>query len=370
MTAKTADTVKLTWTAAANAEGYEVYYRSGTQGDSYALWTTTDKLSLERKTGKSGTHSFMIKAYQTTKSGKAYFSSAEVSIKMGFTVPTGFRVKKTSYTQLNANTLMQKDTLSWNRVYGAGGYYIEVYNVLTGKYDRVAKISGSSKTSYTLSNLVMPAAKTLTYRLSAYKGSSVNVGGTVTVTPQLGTVTGIKAVKSGSKVKVSWKGVTGAELYQVYRSNGRTMILVGQTNQLSIVDRGLGAGVSYQYYVQAVNNTLKLTGAKNDPVTYLRRPAKASGLKAKRTSGGTVKLTWNAASSADGYRIYYKSSKDDRYQKLAEVPAKTTSYKHEGLKEKTGKKSKETYYYKVTAIQNNLGNVPAESKAVSVKVKM
>jgi len=48
-----ADTVKLAWTPAANASEYEIYYKSGLQGDAYALWTKTDRLSVTRKL-KSG----------------------------------------------------------------------------------------------------------------------------------------------------------------------------------------------------------------------------------------------------------------------------------------------------------------------------
>ena len=117
-----ADQVKVAWTPTANADGYEVYYRSNTQGDSYALYTKTQELSLKVKLKKSGTHYFMVKAYRKEGKGRAYFSSAEVSVKMGFTAPTGFQVKKTSFSKGSQNLLIQKDQLSWNRVYGAKGY--------------------------------------------------------------------------------------------------------------------------------------------------------------------------------------------------------------------------------------------------------
>ena len=187
-------------------------------------------------------------------------------------------------TKTAANTLTQQDTLTWNRVYGASGYYIEAYNAVTGKYTRVAKVAGGSKTSYTLTNPVTPGAKALRYRLSAYKGSSIKAGGTVEITPQLGTAKGVKAEKSGSKVKVSWKGVTGAELYQVYRSNGRTMILVGHTNQTSVTDEGLGVAVDYTYYVLGVTNTVGVTGTKSELAVYWNRIANVSNLRMKIVS--------------------------------------------------------------------------------------
>ncbi len=358
-----ADKVKVTWTSAANAEGYEIYYKSGTQGDSYVLWKTTDALTLTRKVKKSGTYSFMIKAYRITDTGKTYFSSAEVTCKMGFTAPSGLKIKKTSYKMdKTKNILIQKDTLCWNRVYNAGGYYIEVYNSVTKKYTRVAKVKKGSTTSYTVSNQVIPGAKAVKYRISAYAGSTIKKGETIEITPQLGTVGNVKAVKSGSKVKISWKSVVGAERYRVYRSNGRTMLLVGETKKTSVTDKGLSVGASYRYYVQAVNQTLKLTGANSIPVSYGISQGKVSNLTAVNTAAGNVQLAWNAAKNAQSYVIYYKVSPETEYQKIAEISSKNISYIHQ--KQTVGT----TCYYKVTAVQKNSGGIPVESAAVSVKV--
>lgn len=182
---------------------------------------------------------------------------------MGFSAPQGLRIKKTAYQMdTTANVLVEKDTLSWKRVYGASGYYVDVYNTKTKKYDRIAKVKKSSNTSYTVTNQILPTAVTVKYRISAYSGDSVKKGETIDITPQLGMAEKVKAVKSGSKVKISWKRVAGAESYYVYRSNGRTMLLVGETTAASITDKGLSIGASYKYYVQAVNKTLKLNRSK------------------------------------------------------------------------------------------------------------
>ena len=86
----------------------------------------------------------------------------------------------------------------------------------------MAKIKKNSKTSYTVSNPVTAQTGTITYRISAYlnskKGTKVKKGGTLELAPQLGMVKKVKAVKSGNKVKISFKRVMGAERYQVYRS--------------------------------------------------------------------------------------------------------------------------------------------------------
>lgn len=359
--AKSATTVKVSWTPAANATGYEVYYKSGTNGDSYVFWTTTKKLSLTRKLSKNASYSFMIKAFREDEKGKNYFSSVEVSGRLGFTAPTGFQVSKTSYKK-KGNTLIQKDKLKWNRVYGAKGYYIDVYDYAKKKYVRVAKVKGAAKTTYTVENPLTSVPATRKYRISAYAGSSAKKGETLVITPQLGASASVKVTASGSKVKISWKKVTGAEKYRVYRSNGRSMLLVGETKKTTLTDKGLSVGAEFKYYVQAVNDTLKLTGVNSLPVSYTAKQGKVSKLTAVNTASQNVQLAWNAAKNATSYLVYYSTGKDGEYQKIAEVSAKKTSYVHE--KQAMGS----TCYYKVVAVQNNSGGIPVESQAVLTQV--
>ncbi len=363
--AVSAKKIKLTWTPAANAEGYEVYVRSGTPGDSYALWKTTKKKKLKKKVRKNGTYYFMVKAYRTAGKNKTYFSSAEVSIKMGFTEPTGFRIKKTAYEQNAASkTIFQKDTLSWNRVYGAKGYYIDVYDAGAKEYRRLAAVTKGTVTSYTVSNPVTTASKPVKYRISAYAGSNVKKGGVIEVTPKFGSPENVIAERYGTKTRLRWDFVPGAECYQIYRSNGRTMVFVGETTGNSIVDQGLSAGVGYNYYVQAVNRAKKLISEKAISVSYAQTQEKVANLEAVNIGTRSVQITWNESRGAEKYIIYYKTSSKEDYQKLTEVSAKINGYLHK--KRAIGS----TCYYKVTAVKKNSGGILSESGAVSTKVKI
>lgn len=363
--AVSSDTVKVSWTPAANVKKYEVYYKSGMPGDSYVLWKTTDSLELSRKVNKNGTYYFMVKANQTSENGKTYFSSAETFVKMGFSAPSGISIAKTTYEKnKKTNVLIQKDVISWNAVYGAKGYYVEVYNDATKKYKRVAKIRSKVKTTYTVKNSVTENAQTKKYRISAYSGKRVKKGSVVEIVPMLGSVKGVKAVEKGSKVKISWKKVTGAERYQVYRSNGRTMLLVGETSGSSILDQGLSVGIPYKYYVQALNRTQKITGEKSLPVDFMTKRNAITGFKAVNTSSGSVHLSWNPDKEATGYRIYFKKSKDGKYQKLADVDAKTKLYVHKNLAAGTN------CYYKITAVLTNCGGIAVESDGDLAEVKV
>ncbi len=359
------DTVRLTWTPVANVKTYEVYCKSNTQGDSYVLIGTTKKLSFKHKVSKSGRYYFMIKACHTASTGKDYFVSTEVSLKMGFSAPYGVKVSKTSYKADKAsNTLIQQDTLSWNRVYGAKGYEIEVMNPVTKKYKRVARVKSETKTSYTVSNPVVAGAPAVRYRINAYAGKSKKKGDTIDVLPVLAAPKGVKAVKSGNKVKISWKGVVGVEVYRVYRSNGRTMLLLGEPNSTSFIDAGASAGITFQYYVEAANYSLNLVSEKSRPADFTAQLDKISSLKADNGKNGAVRLKWKALNGVKKYIIYYKASNGANYEKIAEVSGKQTSYEHKNpVKGSTG-------YYKVAALQMNGGGILIESKSAYTTVRV
>ena len=355
------DTVKLSWTPAVNADTYEIYGKSGMMGDSYVLLATTKQLSLKYKLKQNTKYFFMIKAYQAKDEKRTYFSSTEVSVQTGFSAPRGLKVTKTTYKK-DRDALVQEDTLSWNRVYGAKGYYIEVYDAEEKEYVGVGNIRKGSKTSYTISNPVTAEAKARTYRVSAYLGKRIECGDTIKVRPQLGTVQKVNVVKNREKVKVSWEKAEGAESYKIYRSNGSMMFFVGETDETCIADKGLSAGISYSYYVQAVNNMLKLTGDMSEPAVCKMAQGKVSGLKAVNTAGGNVRLTWKEAPNAQKYVVYYKGAGDQEYRELKKLPADVTAYVHKRQARGT------SCSYRVVAVQKNSGGISVESKPAQVKV--
>ena len=359
--AVSSDTVKLSWTPAVNADTYEIYGKSGMMGDSYVLLATTKQLSLKYKLKQNTKYFFMIKAYQAKDEKRTYFSSTEVSVQTGFSAPRGLKVTKTTYKK-DRDALVQEDTLSWNRVYGAKGYYIEVYDAEEKEYVGVGNIRKGSKTSYTISNPVTAEAKARTYRVSAYLGKRIECGDTIKVRPQLGTVQKVNVVKNREKVKVSWEKAEGAESYKIYRSNGSMMFFVGETDETCIADKGLSAGISYSYYVQAVNNTLKLTGDMSEPAVCKMAQGKVSGLKAVNTAGGNVRLTWKEAPNAQKYVVYYKGAGDKGYRELKKLPADVTAYVHKRQARGT------SCSYRVVAVQKNSGGISVESKPAQVKV--
>ena len=100
--------------------------------------------------------------------------------------------------------------------------------------------------------------------------------------------------------------------------------------------KDLGASGWDQYYGYGVPH-LSLAIPKE-------APEKVQNVKASSNSYNSIKITWNKAAGADGYKIYRATSKSGKYSAIKTVTsASTLSYTNTGLT--TGK----TYYYKVRA---------------------
>lgn len=355
--------VKLSWTKAANAAGYEVYYKSAVKGDAYELLTTTTKLSAKTQLKSGKKYTFLVKAYRQKETGKSYFSNAEVSFQTGFAEPQGLRVSQTGYKlDVKTGILTQKSRLRWNCVYGADGYYVERYNPKTGKYEEVAELTDESETSYVVSDQVTDVVSEVQYRIRAYVGMKKAASEPIRISLKLKQPSKIAMKHSGTNLKLSWGKVTGASSYRIYRSVGRTMVYIGETSKTSYTDKGLEAGVACRYYIQAVNEKCYCASDYGVSAEYMLQPSRVKGLSVKRQKNTQAVLRWKKSAIADAYRIYV-STDGKNYKKLAEVKQGTLQYTHKKLKDN------KTYYYRVTVIKNNSAGITIESKASQVKLQ-
>ncbi|MGN0523174.1 MAG: carbohydrate-binding domain-containing protein [Eubacterium sp.] len=140
-------------------------------------------------------------------------------------------------------------------------------------------------------------------------------------------------------IKVSWKKVSGASKYTVYRSTKKNSgyKAIKTTTSTSYSSTGLTCGKIYYFKVKAISGSKTAISS----IVYKRAvPAKVSGLKASATCS-TVKLSWTKASNVSGYQIYYTTSKTGTYKKLTSTTANSFTVK----KLSAGA----TRYYKVRA---------------------
>ena len=165
--------------------------------------------------------------------------------------------------------------------------------------------------------------------------------------------TKIKA-KSGKKVTLTWKKVSQAEGYLIYRKDSED----GKYNQIGKVTSGKtltytdtvkSNNKTYTYKIQAynTNNGKQGVGAYSSTKSA-KTLAKAKITGITSSNEEVLKISWKKVSGAKGYIISRSTSKNSGYKKIDTVTGKT-SYSDDTVK--AGK----TYYYKVEAYNVNSG---------------
>lgn len=165
--------------------------------------------------------------------------------------------------------------------------------------------------------------------------------------------TKIKA-KSGKKVTLTWKKVSQAEGYLIYRKDSED----GKYNQIGKVTSGKtltytdtvkSNNKTYTYKIQAynTNNGKQGVGAYSSTKSA-KTLAKAKITGITSSNEDMLKISWKKVSGAKGYTISRSTSKNSGYKKIDTVTGKT-SYTDDTVK--AGK----TYYYKVEAYNVNSG---------------
>ncbi len=150
-----------------------------------------------------------------------------------------------------------KITITWSAVEEATSYEIYQYNSSTKEYDSIASITGIS---YTQKNL--KTGGTYTYKVRAYRtadGEKIYSpdSKTVSAKPALSKAAGVKAKNAKRKTAtVSWKKVSGASGYEVYRSTKKTagfkkVTTIKKNSTVKYADGKLKKGKTYYYKVRA-----------------------------------------------------------------------------------------------------------------------
>jgi uncharacterized protein YjdB len=183
-----------------------------------------------------------------------------------------------------------------------------------------------------------------TATVTAMAGDKKKAAATVTI--KLALPLSFQAVSGGvNSNKITWKTVSGASGYQLYRADSKTgtYTLIKDTGSKAFTDKGLVTGKTYYYKVRAYRQQgmKKVYGSFTDVVAAKPVPPVPSNVKLIKVSSGRISFTWNKVSSVSGYEVYRSSSKTRTFGKV-----KTTAslyFINYGLTKER------TYYYKVRA---------------------
>ena len=251
-----------------------------------------------------------------------------------------------------------KVKLSWEKVSRAARYEVYRYDADLGQYKLMKTVTDGL--SYVNTSGV--AGDTYYYAVRAMndevdgKFSEVVTGTCRLPRP---TVTATHGPNTG-KPKLTWKKVSGAVQYKVYRATSKsgTYKLVKTTTSTSFVDSNTTLGKTYYYRVRAVASDTAANSARSPAKALTRRLARPTVKGGHVASTGKNKITWNKVSGAVKYQVYRATSKTDSY-KLVKT---TTGTSYTNTSAVAGK----TYYYRVRAVgsKSSLNSAKTVAKGI------
>lgn len=247
--------------------------------------------------------------------------------------------------------------LKWGKVTGAKKYEIQ-YSVDGSAFK---KLTTTTKTSYTHSGA--KGGSSYVYKVRALGSSS---GYHSQFSPELScdvrcaapSVT-VKTDKTTGQPVLSWKKVTGAVCYEIYRSiSGGEYALLDTCTAYSYKDADVQAGISYSYKVVALGKGEQFHSGESKAASVTAKCAQPK-LSGKLDENGKPVLTWDAVEDADTYVVYRASSKNGKKTKIGTTAEQLFNY----AKAAKGK----NYYYTVIALCNDTES--AHSNTVKLKAK-
>jgi len=232
--------IKISWTAVSNADGYYVYRSSySTSTYTYQVGTSSTTSYTDTDLSAGNTYYYKVSAY----------NNLEESSQSSYASWTFIPSTPTGVSATGSGAVL---TVGWNAVLGATGY--RVYFHMNSTITLLETIPTTSYTNYTFGYTGgMTGYITVTAYNSA--GESARSSLTTIIYPP-STPTKVNAMgTSSSSITISWDAVSGAAGYRVYRSPSisGTYTQIGTSSTTSYIDTGLSANTYYNYKISASN---------------------------------------------------------------------------------------------------------------------
>ena len=313
---------KFTWKAVSGAKSYEIYRKGGSLSSSEwkKIATVKGKNTVsyvdKKATRTDWYYSYSVRA--VNGSNKSTYNTDGVDfnfmrapiLKKAYSYTDGVKITwKDANDEAEKYYVYRKTSSGWKKL-----------GSTTKKYytDKTAK-SGKTYT-YT----VKPASKN---NIGAY--NSKGISEKYIAMPKLGTVT----FDSSNRAKVTWKKVSGADSYKVYRKINTAdewteIATVKGGSKTSYLDKVTKkSGYTYKYTVRALKGKdtsyYNTSGIKN---MFLSQPsAKLSNIMSEE-GNVNVKITWKTIKGAEGYNVYRRAPGESDFKCIAKNVSSTTYY--------------------------------------------
>ncbi|MGN0633021.1 MAG: leucine-rich repeat protein [Oscillospiraceae bacterium] len=192
-------------------------------------------------------------------------------------------------------------------------------------------------------------------------------------TNEVGKAVTTKFSCTDTAIRITWKKVSGASGYKVYRYNTSTKkwnnvaTLYGGST-LTYRQSGLKPGTTYKYKVKAYakSNGNTYWGESSSTMTTTTKPAKPVIKSSYGATSNAVRIMWTPVTGATGYRVYRYDAKTKKYELISTIrDGSANTYRD------TGRKAKTSYQYKVKAYRkvNNVNYWSEASAAKTCKTK-
>jgi fibronectin type 3 domain-containing protein len=336
--------VNLEWNTVNGASGYNVY-RSGSENGSYTRINSSMITAVSyANTGVSPHTNYYYRVYAVSSGGIEGIPSVAVSCTTLMSAPENVRVTFVTDSSIN---------LAWNTANGASGYNVYRSSGASGTY---TKLNPSLIFDVSYTNTGLSSNTNYYYKVSAVAGDVEGVlsgaisGTTLLLAPGNLRVTSV----TDNSITLEWNALTGANGYNIYRSasgNGTyTKVNSSIITTTSYTNTSVSSNTNYYYRVYAVSSG-GIEGIPSTAVSCTTLMSAPGNLRVTSVTDSSINLAWNTITGASGYNIYRSSSVSGSYSKLNPSLISNVSYADTGLSSDTN------YYYKVSAVANDVEGV-------------
>lgn len=344
ITANSASSLTVSFTAIAGATSYNLKYGTSTNSYNTTLSNVTSPITISSLVAGTSYY-FKITAINSAGSMDSIESSA--------TPLANFSISSTSVTSEG------QITLAWNASLGADAYTVK-YGTVSGAYNNTFSTSATPPTTVTGLN----AGTTYYFMISATNANgSINANVESSLAPIAipSTPTDVLTNGSNGSVGLSWTASTGdgTITYNILRSTtsgpGFTTIASG-VDTTGYTDNSVANGTAYYYKISATNIAGTSPGSGEATSLPMFPPTAPSSLTAT-TGTANTQLNWNVSSGLGtiNYSILRSVSSGSGFSTL-DTNISTTNYTD--LTSLNGV----TYYYKVIA--TNAGGSSLDSNEI------
>ena len=337
----------LTWTHDGEADSYKVYRATKSSG-SYTLVATVTEAQAKVSVPVGKKYYFKVYAVcaEDSKLSSGYSSVVNV---------TGVCAQpQVSITQNSAG----KPYLSWSKVSGAEKYYIYRVDASGNR----TSLGSTTNTNYTDTKAAV--GTTYTYQVRTY-GSKSAYHSAYSESVSCLCICGQPALSAAisaatGKPTLSWKAISGAVSYDIYRSaNGTDFELLTNQTGTSYADASAAPDTDYWYKVNALGASEELNSIEGAVKKVHATLAKPNVTFSNDGKTGKPKLSWDAIDGAVSYKIYRSSYSTKKYKLLKTVTS--TEYIDTSVSVAKG------YYYKVIAVGENVSSAYSAYKKLTAK---